>query len=128
MDEHQVADATRYLFASVLAQGPVDRYWVPRTRPEEDEANLVPGPPHPRSSPATWQQKISRVLEVKLKSLQHADVSDGGWTRLSVASGCRSPGAGGTPSCKDILNRDLVKSNAKLLSKRALYTLSREAA
>ena len=69
MDEQQGADASKYLFASVLAQGPVDRNWVPRTRPE-DEANLVPGPPHPRSSPATWQQKISRVLEVKLKSLQ----------------------------------------------------------
>ena len=61
MGERQVADASKYLFADVLAQGPVDRYWVPRTRPEEDEANLVPGlTPHPRSSPATWQQKISR--------------------------------------------------------------------
>ena len=66
MDEQQVADASKYLFASVLAQGPVDRNWVPRTRPE-DEANLVPGPPHPRSSPATWQQKISRVRGGQIK-------------------------------------------------------------
>ena len=70
MDEQQVADASKYLFADVLAQGPVDRYWVPRTRPE-DEANLVPGPftlilaTLPRNM-AT--QTIRTSLEVKLKS------------------------------------------------------------
>ena len=53
--------------ADVLAQGSVDRYWVPRTLTEEDEANLVPGVLTPPSSPAAWQQKISRLSEGQLE-------------------------------------------------------------